>query len=81
MSSSTATSLIQAVLQASKRTFARSRNRFKLKEEDFVSSLRDLKSLLDNVRTHDLGKQNILIGEFCFFRQINVGQPNFLFRN
>lgn len=81
MSSSTATSLIQAVLQASKRTFARSRNRFKLKEEDFVSSLRDLKSLLDNVRTHDLGKQNKLIGEFWFFRQINVGQPNFLFRN
>ena len=59
MSSSATTSLIQAVLQASKRTFARSRNRFKLKEEDFVSSLRDLKSLLDNVRTHDLGKQKI----------------------
>ena len=57
MSSSATTSLIQAVLQASKRTFARSRNRFKLKEEDFVSSLRDLKCLLDNVRTHDLGKQ------------------------
>ena len=81
MSSSATTSLIQAVLQASKRTFARSRNRFKLKEEDFVSSLRDLKSLLDNVRTHDLGKQNKFICEFCFFRQINVGQPNFLFKN
>ena len=36
MSSSATTSLIQAVLQASKRTFARSRNRFKLKEEGFV---------------------------------------------
>ena len=59
MSSSATTSLIQAVLQASKRTFARSRNRFKLKEEDFVSSLRDLKCLLDNVRTHDLGKRKI----------------------
>ena len=60
MSSSATTSLIQAVLQASKRTFARSRNRFKLKEEDFVSSLRDLKCLLDNVRTHDLGKRKKL---------------------
>ena len=79
MSSSTATSLIQAVLQASKRTFARSRNRFKLKEEDFVSSLRDLKSLLDNVRTHDLGKQNKLIGEFCFFSSNQCWSAEFSF--
>ena len=60
MSNSATTSLIQAVLQASKRTFARSRNRLKLKEDDFVSSLRDLKCLLDNVRTHDLGKRKKL---------------------
>ena len=53
---STTTTLIQSVLQASKRTFARSRNKFKLKEDEFLSSLRDLKCLLDNVRAQDLGK-------------------------
>ena len=54
---STTTTLIQSVLQASKRTFARSRNKFKLKEDEFLSSLRDLKCLLDNVRAQDLGKK------------------------
>ena len=55
---STTTTLIQSVLQASKRTFARSRNKFKLKEDEFLSSLRDLKCLLDNVRAQDLGKKS-----------------------
>ena len=59
-------SLIQSVLMAAKRTFARrqnssSRNRqksFILSQDEFNLGLRELKALIDRLRSHDLGLQH-----------------------
>ena len=53
--STTSYSLLQAVFQAAKKTFGRSRNVFKLHGDEFNLCLSDLKALLDSVRAHDLG--------------------------
>ena len=56
--STTSYSLLQAVFQAARKTFGRSKNVFKLQGEEFNVCLRELKAILDNVRAHDLGMKS-----------------------
>ena len=46
---------IQAVVQAAQRTFSRSYQQFVLNSDEFKASMKDLKLLLDGIRSHDVG--------------------------
>ena len=46
---------IQAVVQAAQRTFSRSYQQFVLNADEFKTSIKDLKLLLDGIRSHDVG--------------------------